>query len=233
MHVPAHKHLRRKPLSVPRRVGGAYLRDRRQVSRRRLLPDSSEELCNAEGETGSVTSLSAWRPGLTHAPSWAVPAAAGGGGSLSSPEGGTDSLWGGGHGDLWSHSQQRSGSPEETRVQHLAATGSRDLQPGPGLTEPWLKPRPQPPQNWCRHWLHVKWRQPPRDKLKTHWQRGHSGDNGGDRSIKNIPPWDDASESRSGSQPGPAAGFVPMLWELHSLVLRWSGWFCCCHSRKC
>lgn len=53
-----------------------------------------------------------------------LPAAAGVGGSQSNPAGGTDRLWGGEHGDLWSHNQQRSGIPEETNVvsKHLLAS---------------------------------------------------------------------------------------------------------------
>lgn len=82
-----------------------------------------------------MTSLLAWRPVLTHAPCWALPAAAGGGGSRSSPGGGRDSLWGGGRGDLCSHSQRRTGSPEETKAvpKHLLSTGRRDV-PASGRT---------------------------------------------------------------------------------------------------
>lgn len=45
------------------------------------------------------------------------------------------------------------------------------------LTAPRMKAWPQPPQNWAWHWLQVKWRQPPLDKLKTNWQFGHSDGN--------------------------------------------------------
>lgn len=71
-----------------------------------------------------MTSLLARRPALPRAPCWPVPAAAGGGGSRSNPEGGRDSLWGGGHGDLCSRSQQRSCTPGETKAvsKHLLDT---------------------------------------------------------------------------------------------------------------